>query len=381
MTLDVITLTQDLIRCPSVTPADEGAQDILIAPLKKLGFEIEKLRFEGNGGTYPVDNFFARLGSEGPHLCYNGHTDVVPVGDEAAWTHDPFGAEIVDGKMFGRGTSDMKAANAAFVVAVSEYIAEHGAPKGSISIAITGDEEAESINGTVRILEWMSENNHVPDVALVGESSNIDTLGEEIKIGRRGSYHGYLTVKGTQGHVAYPHMADNPLPKLSKALDILSTHVFDKGSAWFPETNLEITTIDVGNTATNVIPSEGKAHFNIRFSDRWSGETLDKEVRKLLDSVLDNYDLKAVYGAESFVTQPGEWTALVSEAIEAHTGLTPELSTKGGTSDARFFKDYCPVVEFGLTNRTIHKVDEHLAIADLQVLVKIYKDILVRFFG
>lgn len=380
MTLDIITLTQNLIQCKSVTPEDNGAQDVLKKPLKKLGFDIHDLPFEGNGGTYPVKNFFARLGTDGPHLCYNGHTDVVPAGDESAWSHPPFSGKVVDSKMYGRGTSDMKAANAAFVVAVQQYLEEYGAPDGSISILITGDEEAESINGTKRVLEWMKDENHVPDVALVGESSNIREMGEEIKIGRRGSLHGYLTMKGTQGHVAYPQMAHNPLPDLVKALDALSTHIFDKGSAFFPETNLQVTTIDVGNTATNVIPAEGKAHFNIRFNDRWESHTLEQEVRKILDKVSANYTLKTTCGAESFLTAPGEWTGLVSASVEKFCNRKPELSTKGGTSDARFFKDYCPVVEFGLTNETIHKVDEHLNVDDLHLLVEIYKDILVQYF-
>ncbi len=377
---NVITLTQSLIRCQSVTPDDDGAQDVLKKPLKTMGFDIHDLPFEGNGGSYPVKNFFARLGDTGPHLCYNGHTDVVPVGDPDKWTHDPFGGEIVDGIMYGRGTSDMKAANAAFVIAVQEYLSEYGAPKGSISVAITGDEESEAINGTKRVLEWMEENGHVPDAALVGESSNVKEMGEEIKIGRRGSLHGFLTVHGTQGHVAYPHLADNPLPILAAALDKLSQHIFDKGSAFFPETNLQITTIDVGNTATNVIPSEGKAHFNIRFNDRWDAGKLEQDVRKVLDSVTGNYTLETSCGAESFLTKPGEWTGLVAKSVEKLCGRKPELSTKGGTSDARFFKDYCPVVEFGLTNETIHKVDENLRIDDLTLLVAVYKDILIEFF-
>lgn len=380
MSDDVIALTQSLIRCQSVTPEDDGAQALLQQPLKDMGFAVHNLPFEGNGGSYPVKNFFARRGESGPHLCYNGHTDVVPAGDAKQWTYDPFGGEIVNGIMYGRGTSDMKAANAAFVIAVRQYLEEYGAPKGSISIAITGDEESEAINGTKRILEWMDENGHVPDVALVGESSNVKEMGEEIKIGRRGSFHGYLSVKGTQGHVAYPHLAHNPLPELVAALDKLGTHIFDKGSAFFPETNMQITTIDVGNTATNVTPAEGKAHFNIRFNDRWTAQELEQEVRKILDSVTSNYTLKTSCGAESFLTGPGEWTGLVAKSVEKFCGRKPEMSTKGGTSDARFFKDYCPVVEFGLTNETIHKVDECLRIKDLKLLVDIYKDVLVEFF-
>lgn len=379
--LDPITLTQSLIRCKSVTPDDNGAQGVLKKALEPLGFTIHDLPFEGNGGSYPVSNFFARLGSGGPHLCYNGHTDVVPAGDESVWKHPPFLATIDGDVMYGRGTSDMKGANAAFVVAVAEYIAEHGTPDGSISIAVTGDEEAESINGTVRILEWMAENDHTPDVALVGESSNVHEMGEEIKIGRRGSLHGVLTVNGTQGHVAYPHLADNPIPKMVKLLAALNDYTFDEGSDHFPPTNLEVSSVDTGNMAGNVIPASVSARFNIRFNDMWDEQSLDDKLRAILDKTGMNYELQTRCGAECFITEPGEWTALVSDSVKQITNRTPELSTKGGTSDARFFKHYCPVVEFGLTNETIHKIDEHLKLTDLKALVAIYKDILVRFFS
>lgn len=373
--IDVIELTQNLIRCPSVTPEDAGAQDVLKSVLRDMGFEIYDLPFDGNG-SYPVKNFFARLGTESPHICYAGHTDVVPAGDEKAWTHPPFDAVIDNGVMYGRGTSDMKGGNCAFAAAVSKFLDSHKEFKGSISFLITGDEEADAINGTVRVLEWMKENNHVPDMCMVGESSNMIELGEEIKIGRRGCLAGNLKVFGKQGHVAYQHLADNPIPRLSAMAVTLSNFEFDSGTAHFPPTNLEITTIDVGNLAGNVIPAEGRLEFNVRFNTEWTMETLDKKIRELLNDIDDKYELETGGNAHPFLTEPGEWTNIVSEIVQKHTNKTPELSTSGGTSDARFVANYCPVVEFGLTNETIHQVDENLKISDLERLVDIYADII-----
>lgn len=378
--IDVTSLTQDLIRCPSVTPEDAGAQDVLKSALIEMGFEIFDLPFEGNG-SYPVKNFFARLGSESPHICYAGHTDVVPAGDESAWTHPPFDAVIEDGVMYGRGTSDMKGGNTAFVAAVSKFLDANKNFKGSISFLITGDEEADAINGTVRVLEWMKENNHVPDMCLVGESSNMKELGEEIKIGRRGALSGVLTVKGKQGHVAYQDLADNPLPRLSEMAVALSTYAFDEGTEHFPASNLEITTIDVGNMADNVIPAEGQLKFNVRFNTNWTMETLDKKLREILDGVHSDYDLETGGNAHPFLTEPGEWTEIVSSVVEKHTNRKPALTTSGGTSDARFISEYCPVVEFGLTNETIHQVNENLRISDLEKLVEINADILAAIFN
>lgn len=377
--IDVVTLTQDLIRCPSVTPEDAGAQNVLKKALGDMGFEIFDLPFDGND-SYPVKNFFARLGTESPHICYAGHTDVVPVGDESAWRHPPFGAVIDDGVMYGRGTSDMKGGNAAFTAAVSKFLEAHKDFTGSISFLITGDEEADAINGTVRVLEWMKENNHVPDMCMVGESSNIKELGEEIKIGRRGSLSGKLTVRGKQGHVAYPQFADNPLPRLSAMALALSNFKFDEGSEHFPATNLEISTIDVGNKAGNVIPSEGTLEFNVRFNTHWTMETLDKKLREILDSISPQYDLKTGGNAHPFLTEPGEWTQTVFDVVQKHTNRSPKLSTSGGTSDARFIANYCPVVEFGLTNETIHQINENLRVSDLERLVDIYTDILHKLF-
>jgi len=375
--INVIDLTQALIRCASVTPKDEGAQDVLIKPLKEMGFEVFDLPFDGDG-SYPVKNFFARLGTGSPNICYAGHTDVVPAGDEAAWTHPPFDAVIDNGEMYGRGTSDMKGGNAAFIAAISNFLSNHPKFDGSISVLITGDEEAEAINGTVKVLNWMKENGHVPDMCLVGESSNIKELGEEIKIGRRGSLSGVLTVHGKQGHVAYPHLADNPLPRLSEMAVALSTYEFDKGTEHFPATNLEISSIDVGNPTGNVIPAEGKLNFNIRFNTHWTSQTLDKKLREILDNVSTEYDLKTGGNAQPFVTEPGAWTDTVLSVVTKHTNRTPKLSTSGGTSDARFISNYCPVVEFGLTNETIHQVDEKLKISDLERVVEIYTDIITQ---
>ena len=377
--INVIPLTQSLIRCASVTPEDAGAQDVLKKPLKEMGFTIYDLPFEGNG-SYPVKNFFARLGTEAPHLCYAGHTDVVPVGDEAAWTHPPFDAVIDDEIMYGRGTSDMKGGNAAFVAAISKFLETHKEFKGSISVLITGDEEADSINGTVRVLEWMAENNHTPDMCLVGESSNTKELGEEIKIGRRGCLSGTLTARGKQGHVAYPQFADNPLPRLAAMAQAISIYEFDQGTEHFPATNLEISTIDVGNTAGNVIPAEGKLKFDARFNTEWTSETLEKKIRDILNDIDKNYDLQTRSNANPFLTKTGSWTETVLKVVTKHTqkyiGRTPALSTSGGTSDARFIAKYCPVVEFGLTNETVHQVDECLKISDLERLVEIYTDIM-----
>ncbi len=374
MPLSVIELTQKLIACPSVTPKDEGAQVFLAEELTKLGFECHHLPFED------VPNLFARLGTDGPHLCYAGHTDVVPSGPSDEWTFGPFNPEIKDGVMYGRGTSDMKGSVATFIAAVSAYLENNEPPKGSISLLITGDEEGPAINGTVKVLEWMKENGHVPDAALVGEPTNPSELGQEIKIGRRGSLTGMLTVKGKQGHVAYQKLADNPLPRLAKMVDALSTHVFDEGSEFFDATNLEVTTIDVGNPATNVIPGSGSATFNVRFNDHWNGENLSQKIREILNSVSTDYEIELGDSGDSFITQPGEWTDTVLKAVEEITGNKPEYTTTGGTSDARFIYKYCPVVEFGLINATIHQINENTKTDDLEALTKIYERVLEIYF-
>ncbi|PZO85426.1 MAG: succinyl-diaminopimelate desuccinylase [Micavibrio aeruginosavorus] len=380
MSQRTVEIAQDLIRFKSITPDDAGAQGYLKKIMTGMGFEVFDLPFEGRG-SYRVENFFARRGTGAPHICFAGHTDVVPAGDESAWSVPPFAGEIRNDCLIGRGAADMKGNIAAFVAAIEEFLKERpDFAKGSISILITGDEEKDSINGTARVLEWMASNNHIPDVCLVAEPSNPDYMGQEIKIGRRGSLTGHMTVHGKQGHVAYPDRADNPVPRMIRLLDALGMCVFDKGSAHFQPTNLEVTTVDVGNTATNVIPAKASASFNIRFSDRWTNVTLEEKVRAVLDSVGTPYDIRFTRGASSFLTQPGEWTNLVSEAVERVTDHKPALTTGGGTSDARFVADYCPVVEFGMVNKTIHQVDEFCTLAQLGKCTDIFQEILKLYF-
>ncbi len=379
MTYDVIDLTKDLIACPSVTPEEAGALDYLQDKLTALGFTCYRLPF--GEGDARVDNLFARLGTEGPHICYAGHTDVVPPGPEEAWHYGPFTPHIEDGTLYGRGASDMKGSVAAFTAAVSAYLEQTGeTPKGSISLLITGDEEGPAINGTVKVLQWMEENNHIPDVALVGEPTNPDHLGQEIKIGRRGSLTGKLSVEGKQGHVAYQHLAHNPLPTLVRMLDDLNECVLDTGSTYFPKTNLEITTIDVGNTADNVIPARGTATFNIRFNDRWTSETLEAKIREILDQSETPYTLSTSCNAESFITKPGVWSDIVRRAVEEVTGHRPDFTTNGGTSDARFVSQYCPVVEFGGVNATIHQINENARVQDLKDLADIFTKVISGYF-
>lgn len=373
--IDPVALTQALVRCPSITPEDAGAQSVLRAALTSLGFECRDLKF-GN-----IGNMLARKGYKGPHLCFCGHTDVVSPGDRALWSVDPFAANIWDGKIIGRGTSDMKGNIAAFAAAVSLYLQDNPDFDGSISFLITGDEEAEAVNGTVRVLSWMEEHHQLADFYLVGEPSNPDALGDEIKIGRRGSLTGTITVHGTQGHVAYPERADNPLPKLARLLTTLDQHVFDNGTDHFPPTHLEIVTIDTGNKADNIIPAASTAKFNVRFNDLWNAQTLESKIRSILDSAGAAYELHTTSNAQAFITAPGALTTIVSRAISDITGRMPKLSTGGGTSDARFAAQYGPVVECGLINKTIHKIDEHVAIDDLYKLVQIYRRILEYYFA
>ncbi len=372
--MKVSALVQSLLRYPSVTPEDAGAQEYLAGVLDELGLKATHLPFKN------IKNLFARIGANGPHFCFAGHTDVVPPGDESAWTHPPFSGEISDGVVYGRGAVDMKGNIAAFIAALAQYLEKHGAPPGSVSLLITGDEEGEAVNGTVKVLEWMKEKHHIPDFCLVGEPTNPSKLGEQIKIGRRGSLTGRLTVKGTQGHVAYPHNADNPLPRLLAMLNALAEFEWDRGTEFFPPTNLEITTIDVGNKADNVIPGEGRAVFNVRFNDLWSAASLEKKIRALLGQFDCAYRLETSSNAESFITQPNAYTELVSGAVEDVTGMKPALTTEGGTSDARFIQNYCPVAEFGLINATAHQVDEHASVADLELLTDVYLKMLERFF-
>lgn len=374
MTSDVIEIAQKLIACPSVTPKDAGAQVYLAEFLTKLGFECHHLQFED------VPNLFARIGTKGPHFCYAGHTDVVPPGPEKKWTSGPFSPQIRDGQLYGRGASDMKGSVAAFAAAAATFIKNDRKFAGSISLLITGDEEGPSINGTDKVLEWMEKNGHIPDVALVGEPTNPNHLGQEIKIGRRGSLNGVLKVQGKQGHVAYPDRADNPVPRLLTLLQALEKHVFDQGNEFFPPTNLEITSVEVGSGADNVIPDSGTARFNIRYNNTWKKDTLSQKVADILEKTGLPYDVTLSGNSESFMTEPGEWSETVKKAVQDITGKTPQYTTGGGTSDARFIFRYCPVVEFGGVNETIHQIDERAGVEDLKNLAKIYTRVLELYF-
>lgn len=376
-----LELARALIRCPSVTPADAGALDVLEAALRELGFTCHRVLGEAPQSA-PVDNLYARLGAAAPNFCFAGHTDVVPVGDRDGWREDPFGAEVRDGKLFGRGASDMKGAIAAFVAATARFLAAHtGGWNGSISLLITGDEEGPAINGTRKLLDWLEARGEAIDVCLVGEPTNPERLGDMIKIGRRGSLNARLSVFGTQGHAAYPHLADNPLPRLIAMLGRLSAARLDDGSAHFQPSNIEITSIDVGNEASNVIPAKAAAAFNIRFNDSHSSESLTAWLHDQFDAVGGEYALDIHVTGEAFLTPPGDLSALISSAVEAATGRVPELSTTGGTSDARFIKDHCAVAEFGLIGRTMHQTDEHIELAVLDGLADIYENILQRYFS
>ncbi|MFP3543014.1 succinyl-diaminopimelate desuccinylase [Rhizobium sp. SIMBA_035] len=382
---------QTLIRCPSVTPAEGGALSALDAMLSPLGFTVDKM-MATEAGTPDVENLYARIGNDGPHLMFAGHTDVVPVGDEAAWTHPPFAAEIAGGEMFGRGAVDMKGGIACFVAAVARHIEKHGAPKGSISFLITGDEEGPSINGTTKLLQWAAERGERWDACVVGEPTNPDALGDMIKIGRRGSLSGKITVHGVQGHAAYPHLADNPVRGLLQLTTALMDPPFDTGTESFQASNLEVTTVDVGNPATNVIPAKATASFNIRFNDTWTADTLRAEIISRLDGAAAEGALRPGRNAvryeivwadrpsHVFLTRNNALIASLSSAVESVTGKAPKLSTTGGTSDARFIKDYCPVVEFGLVGQTMHMVDERVAVADLETLTVIYETFIERWF-
>ncbi|WP_207480262.1 succinyl-diaminopimelate desuccinylase [Arenibaculum pallidiluteum] len=378
--LDALDLTRELVRCPSVTPAEAGALDLLERALSGLGFACHRLRFE-EPGTEPVENLYARLGTAGPHFCFAGHTDVVPPGDPAAWSVDPFAGEVRDGRLIGRGAADMKGAVGAFVAAVSELLAAGGPPAGSISLLITGDEEGVAVNGTRKVLDWLAARGERIDACIVGEPTNPEMLGEMIKIGRRGSMNTVLRVMGTQGHAAYPHLADNPLPRLVRMLALLTEKPLDAGTPHFPPSTLALTTIDVGNPANNVIPGEGRAHFNIRFNDLHSSASLQAWIRSVCDSVGGPFSLDFRVSGEAFLTAPGPLSDLVAGAVARVTGRQPELSTTGGTSDARFIRSVCPVVEFGLVSRTIHKVDEEAAVEDLYRLCAVYREVLADFFS
>ncbi len=379
--IDATELAARMIRCPSVTPADEGALDVLQEELQGLGFECWRLPFSEPGAA-DVDNLYARLGNGAPAFCFAGHTDVVPVGDAGQWQSDPFSGEIRDGVLYGRGAADMKGAIACFVSAVARFL--RGGERdwqGSICMLITGDEEGPAVNGTRKVLRWMAENGESIDVCLVGEPTNPENIGDMIKIGRRGSMVGRLGVEGVQGHAAYPHLADNPIPRLVAMLRVLTETALDEGSEHFQPSTIAVTSVDVGNPATNVIPASAWATFNIRFNDAHTGASLEAWLRERFDKVGGVYTLDVSVSGEAFLTKPGMFSTTVATAVERVLGVRPELGTSGGTSDARFIKDHAEIAEFGLVGRTMHKVDERIAISDLAKLTKVYNAILDDFFA
>ncbi|MCW2222680.1 succinyl-diaminopimelate desuccinylase [Bradyrhizobium japonicum] len=386
---DALSIARDLIRCPSVTPADAGALGVLEQALNAVGFTCHRVTFS-EAGTADVDNLYARIGTEGPHITFAGHTDVVPPGDESAWSVGAFSGEVKDGFLHGRGAVDMKGGIACSVAAVLEHLAANGGTpradgKGSISFLITGDEEDVSINGTIKLLKWAAERGEKFDHCVLGEPSNVETLGDTIKVGRRGSQSGTLYVDGVQGHVAYPHRASNPVPDISRLIVAISDEPLDHGSAQFQASNLEFTSVDVGNKASNVIPGEARAKFNIRYNDNHTQASLRELVETRLTKACGNRIKARIVWEPSnsnvFVTKPGPFTDLAVSAIEEVTGRKPELSTSGGTSDARFISSYCPVIEFGLVGQTMHQVDERVPVVDLERLTQVYRGILTRYFG
>lgn len=385
-------ILSQLIRCPSVTPAEGGALSFLQSELERMGFRVERITFSDDN-TPDVENLYARLGINGPHVMFAGHTDVVPPGNEADWSAAPFSGEIRDGLLYGRGAVDMKGGIACFLAAVEKLVGQ-GSFEGSVSFLITGDEEGPSINGTDKLLKWAADKGEVWDACIVGEPSNPEAIGDAIKNGRRGSLSGRLVVSGTQGHAAYPHLADNPVRGLVDLLSVLLETPFDQGTGHFQPSNLEVTSVDVGNEATNVIPARAMATFNIRFNDTWSGETVKQEILRRFEEgakrarVRREMDTPVRFEVEwlgrvspVFLTNDEKLVGTLSKAVEAITGKTPTLSTGGGTSDARFIKDYCPVVEFGLVGKTMHKVDECTPVADLETLTDVYTRFLEDYFG
>jgi succinyl-diaminopimelate desuccinylase len=367
---DPLPLAQALIRCASVTPADAGAQGVLAVELERLGFTVTRLRYGA------IENLFARLGDTSPHICFAGHTDVVPIG-AAQWRHDPFGAEVHDGALYGRGACDMKGGIAAFVAAVAQLLEaatpSGTLPRGSISLLITGDEEADAVDGTVRVLDWMHQHKQIPDFCLVGEPTCPVQLGDMIKIGRRGSLNAKITVHGTQGHVAYPHRADNPVHRLVRAAAALTAAPLDAGTEFFEPSSLQFTSLDVGNPTTNVIPAAARGALNIRFNDRHTGASLSAWLRAVLAQHAERFDLDITISGESFVTQPGGAVEALRQAVAAASGVEPRLDTGGGTSDARFIARYCPVAEFGLVGASMHQADERVPVAELRALAGIYR--------
>ena len=377
MNIDPVNLTADLIRCKSITPKEAGALVLLEALLSKAGFECNRV----DRGL--VSNLFARWGS-GRTLGFNGHTDVVPVGSINDWSVDPFGAEIKDGFLYGRGSTDMKSGVAAFAAAAIDFV-QNSPPDGSIVLAITGDEEGQAVDGTVALLDWMNENNEIINHCIVGEPTCPENIGEMMKIGRRGSMTAYFTIRGVQGHSAYPHRANNPLPIMAKLICDLTSFELDQGSKHFDPSTLAVTTIDTGNLANNVIPAETKATVNIRFNDLHTSKKLSIWLDKVTKRIASENDVEINTGiqvsGESFITALGDFSDLISNSVHLETGIYPEASTSGGTSDARFIKDHCPVVEFGLVGKTMHQIDERVSIDQVYKLKAIYFNIIKNYFA
>lgn len=385
---DVIELTRALVRCESVTPVEGGALQLLERTLQPLGFRCERMDFT-QAGTDDVANLYARIGDGGKHFCFAGHSDVVPVGDLSSWTIGPFSAELSAGYLFGRGAADMKGAIAAFTEAVSRFLAKRGREfGGSISLLITGDEEGPAVNGTVKMLKKLAERGETIDACIVGEPTSSRRFGDMMKIGRRGSMTVDLVIRGIQGHVAYPERLDNPIHRLSAIIEALVREPIDQGSTHFQPTSLQITTVDVGNKATNIAPGVARARFNTRFNDLWTSQTLLAHLKERIEKAsaavggngIVEYEKVEVSG-ESFYTPPGPLVGLVADAVRDVVGVECELSTTGGTSDARFISRYCPVLEFGLVGESMHKVDEKSAVADLKALARVYETVLDRYFA
>jgi len=382
MTYDPLELTSELIRCRSITPNNDGAIELLSEKLENIGFSCEIIEFSEEG-TEPIKNLWAQIGKQSPCLSFAGHTDVVPVADEDSWTSPPFEGRNDGNIIIGRGAADMKGSISSFVSAVSTYLDECSKEfKGSIAFIITGDEEGVAINGTRKLLEWMDNNGHQFDDCIVGEPTNPDKLGEMIKIGRRGSTNITIKCNGTEGHVAYPDLADNPIPKLVKLLNELIKHPLDDGNEYFDASNLELTSIDTGNFTTNVIPSSISASLNVRYNDTFDKDKIEKEVHNRLNNLgYDNFDVSFQHSGDSFITEPGKFVNDLEKIIEKHSGIKPVLSTTGGTSDARFIKDYGRVVEFGLVGKSMHKIDEYSNNNDIIKLRDIYLDVLRNYFS
>jgi succinyl-diaminopimelate desuccinylase len=389
MTADPLALARDLMRCPSVTPAEGGALRFLETTLKAAGFTVHRMTFSEPGAD-DVENLYARIGTQAPNLVFAGHTDVVPPGDEAAWKHPPFASEVDSGMLYGRGAVDMKGGIACMMAAALDHLAAHGGKaqkdgKGSISFLITGDEEGIAVNGTPKLLQWCADKGETFDHCVLGEPSNVEDLGDTIKIGRRGSLNGHLIVTGRQGHVAYPERADNPIRGIIKLIEAIQSEPLDHGNENFQPSHLEFVSVDVGNKTVNLIPGEARAMFNIRFNDCHTLESLKALLQQRAEKAAGGkikFEFKfQPSNAGSFVVKPGPFTEMVSNAIAEVTGRTPKLSTTGGTSDARFITHHCPVVEFGLVGQTMHQVDERVPVADLRALTSIYRKIIDNYFG